>query len=90
MPCDSIFYEYDPKDINYHLFSWSPQNLGNLFTEAGYIVEYSKAYIHKWPPFHTRFAKLGWPFFNLLCRIYGRLNRSCFQVEVKARKINHK
>jgi 2-polyprenyl-3-methyl-5-hydroxy-6-metoxy-1,4-benzoquinol methylase len=24
IPCDSINYEYDPKDINYHLFSWSP------------------------------------------------------------------
>jgi 2-polyprenyl-3-methyl-5-hydroxy-6-metoxy-1,4-benzoquinol methylase len=36
VPCDSISYAYNPKDINYHLYSWSPQNLGNLFHEAGF------------------------------------------------------
>ncbi|HKB59458.1 MAG TPA: class I SAM-dependent methyltransferase [Gallionellaceae bacterium] len=86
VPCDSISYRYDPADINYHLFSWSPQNLGNLFTEAGYEVEYAKPYIHKWPPFYRQIAKLGWPVFNLACRLYGRLARNWFQVEVRARK----
>jgi len=87
VPCDSKNYKYNPKDVNYHLFSWSPQNLGNLFTEAGYKVEYSKPYIHKWPPFYQHIAKLGWPIFNLACRIYGRLERSWFQIEIKAKKI---
>lgn len=84
VPCDSISYKYNPKDINYHLFSWSPQNLGNLFTEAGYIVEYSRPYIHKWPPFYKKMALLGWPIFNIACRLWGRIERSWFQVEVKA------
>ena len=88
VPCDSIKYQYNPKDINYHLFSWSPQNLGNLFTEAGYSVEYVRPYIHKWPPFYSKIAKLGWPIFNLACRIYGRIERSWFQVEIKAKKIS--
>jgi len=87
VPCDSIEYRYSPKDINYHLFSWSPQNLGNLFTEAGYSVEYVRPYIHKWPPFYSKIAKLGWPIFNLACRLYGRIERSWFQVEIKAKKI---
>ena len=87
IPCDSIYYQYNPQDINYHLFSWSPQNLGNLFTEAGYIVEYSRPYIHKWPPHYLKIAKLGWPIFNMACRLYGNINRSSFQVEIKARKI---
>lgn len=87
VPCDSIKYEYNPKDINYHLFSWSPQNLGNLFTEAGYSVEYVRPYIHKWPPFYSVIAKLGWPIFNIICRIYGRIDRSWFQVEIKAKKM---
>jgi hypothetical protein len=86
VPCDSINYHYNPKDVNYHLFSWSPQNLGNLFTEAGFSVEYSRPYIHKWPPFYTKIAKLGWPIFNIACRLYGRIERSWFQVEVKAKK----
>jgi SAM-dependent methyltransferase len=88
VPCDSIDYQYNPKDINYHLFSWSPQNLGNLFTEAGYSVQYSKPYIHKWPPFYRKIAKLGWPIFNIACRLYGRIERTWYQVEVRAVKIS--
>lgn len=88
VPCESIKYQYNPNDINYHLFSWSPQNLGNLFTEAGYSVEYVRPYIHKWPPFYSKIAKLGWPIFNLACRIYGCIERSWFQVEIKAKKIS--
>ena len=88
VPCDSIHYKYNPKDIDHHLFSWSPQNLGNLFKEAGYEVEYSKKFIHKWPPFYTKIAILGWPIFNLACRIYGQIERQWFQVEVKAKKLS--
>jgi len=87
VPCDSINYKFNPRDANYHLFSWSPQNLGNLFTEAGYAVEYSKPYVHKWPPFYRRIAKLGWPIFNFACLIYGRLERSWFQVELRAKRV---
>lgn len=87
VPCDAISYRYNPADINYHLFSWSPQNLGNLFTEAGYQVEYARPYVHKWPPYYRTIARLGWPLFNLACRIYARLDRRWFQVEVRARKL---
>lgn len=86
VPCDSISYRYDPNDINYHLFSWSPQNLGNIFAEAGYIVDTARPYIHKWPPGYRYIAKLGWPIFNMTCKIYARIARTWFQVEVKARK----
>ncbi len=82
VPCDSIRYRYNPKDVNYHLFSWSPQNLGNLFTEAGFTVEYARPLIHKWPPGYRQIAKLGRPVFDLVCRVYGRLERTWFQVEV--------
>jgi SAM-dependent methyltransferase len=87
VPCDSVTYRYNPTDINYHLFSWSPQNFGNLFTEAGFEVQYAKAYIHKWPPLYRIFARLGRPVFNLVCRLYARVERSWFQVEVKAKKV---
>lgn len=86
VPCDSINYKYNPKDINHHLFSWSPQNLGNLFVEAGYTVKYSKPYIHKWPRSYRKIAVLGWPIFNMICRLYGHIERSWFQVEIKAMK----
>ncbi len=86
VPCDSINYKYSANDINHHLFSWSPQNLGNIFKEAGYNVCYVRPYIHKWPPYYKIFARLGWPIFNLICLFYGRIERSWYQVEIKATK----
>jgi hypothetical protein len=86
VPCDSIDYSYNQNDINYHLFSWSPQNLGNLFTEAGFNIIQSRPYVHKWPPYYMKVAKLGWPIFNFVCKFYGRLERSWFQVELVAEK----
>lgn len=86
VPCDSVNYAYNPDDINYHLYSWSPQNLGNLFCEAGFEIVHSKPYIHKWPPYYQYFAKLGWPVFNVICKVYAHFSRSWWQVEVLAKK----
>ncbi|HAG85411.1 MAG TPA: hypothetical protein DCL61_30760 [Cyanobacteria bacterium UBA12227] len=89
VPCESISYAYKPNDINHHLYSWSPMCLGNLFTEAGYSLIESKAYIHKWPPKYSLIAKYGGRgVFEILCRIYGRIDRSWFQVRAVAEKIN--
>ncbi len=87
VPCDAISYNWHPNDINHHLYSWSPMNLGNLFTEAGYEIIRAAPYIHKWPP-HGRFIQetFGWGVFNVAARIYGRLERSWYQVEVLAEK----
>ena len=87
IPCDSVSWKYAPNDINQHFFSWSPMNAGNLFTHAGYEVIFARADIRKWPPFYRHFALLGWPIFNFISRLYGRIARSWFQVEVKATKV---
>jgi SAM-dependent methyltransferase len=86
VPCDSISNQWIPGDINQHFFSWSPMNLGNLFTYVGFRVDFVAPYIHKWPRYYNYVSKLGWPLFNLACRIYGQIERSSFQVEIKARK----
>ena len=87
VPCESIRYKYIANDINHHLYSWSPMSLGNLFTEAGFKIIESKAYIHKWPPFHYTLARIfKRKIFNLLSRIYGRIARRWFQVRVIAEK----
>lgn len=87
VPCESVSLAYQPNDINHHLFSWSPMCLGNLFSEAGFSVLQSKPYIHKWPPMYRHIARVGGrPLFDLACRIYGRLERSWFQVRVVAKK----
>jgi SAM-dependent methyltransferase len=89
VPCESISYSYKPKDINHHLYSWSPMCIGNLFSEAGFSILESKAYIHKWPPKYRLIANLGGrTLFDLACRIYGRVERSWFQVRVIAEKSN--
>jgi SAM-dependent methyltransferase len=87
VPCESISYSYRANDINHHLYSWSPMCIGNLFSEAGFSVIESKAYIHKWPPMYRLIARVGGrPLFDLACRTYGRLARSWFQVRVVANK----
>jgi SAM-dependent methyltransferase len=87
VPCESISYAYEPGDVNHHLYSWSPMCIGNLFSEAGFSVVESKAYIHKWPPKYRLIAGLGGrPLFDFACRIYGRLERSWYQVRVISEK----
>ena len=87
VPCESISYSYRPKDVNQHLYSWSPMCIGNLFTEAGFAVIEAVPYIHKWPRGYRLIAKLGGRrLFEMACRIYGRIERTWFQVRVVAEK----
>jgi SAM-dependent methyltransferase len=87
VPCESISYSYKPDDINHHLYSWSPMCIGNLFTEAGFSVIESKPYIHKFPPKSRLYARLlGRTLFEAACRVYGRLERSWYNVKVLAQK----
>lgn len=87
VPCESISYRYKPHNKNHHLYSWSPMCLGNMLTEAGYSLIESKAYIHKWPPKYRLIARIGGrSLFELACRIYGRLERSWFQVRAIGEK----
>lgn len=87
VPCESISYAYKPDDINHHLYSWSPMCIGNMFTEAGFSLIESKPYIHKWPPRYKVIAKYGGRYlFEIACRIYGRIERSWFQVRAVGEK----
>ncbi len=89
VPCESINLKYKPNDINHHLYSWSPLSIGNLFQEAGFKVVESKHYNYKWPPHSKRLARLvGRNLFNILCKIYGRIEigRSWSQVRVRGVK----
>jgi len=87
VPCDNISFKWKPNDINFHLYSWSPMNIGNLFVEAGFQVVETRPYIHKWPPFYRQIQNIfGWKIFNFACRVYGRIERSWYQVEIVATK----
>lgn len=76
-----------PNDINQHLFTWSPMNLGNLATKAGFFVETCEVVHHRFPPGALLFEKyLGAKAFHLLCKIWGLVSRSVVQVRVVAVK----
>jgi SAM-dependent methyltransferase len=85
VPCEGIGWKYRADDINQHVYSWSPQSLGNLLKAAGYEVEYSRPYIHKWPPrVAYALSRMGRPIFNFCARVWGHIDRRWFQVEVVA------
>ena len=88
VPCDTKFYKYKPNDINQHLFSWSPMNLGNIITCAGFEVIESYSITHVWPPFKEKIVKFfGWKLFHFTCHLYGYLEKRWSQTKVIAHKI---
>ena len=87
VPCESVLRRYRPNDVNHHLYSWSPMNLANLLEEAGYVVEESKAFIHKWPPGHRLIRSIGGRYlFEVACRAYGVLSPAWSQVRAVAHR----
>lgn len=87
-PCESVVVRYTESDPNHHLYTWSPQNIGNLFKEAGFQIIESKPYLHRWPPrIYRQVAHYGGrQLFELSCKIWGHINRSISQVRIIARR----
>ncbi|MEH0155459.1 methyltransferase domain-containing protein [Limibacter armeniacum] len=79
--------KYKEGDINFHLYTWSEMNLGNLFSLAGFKVISVGELKHKWPP---KFAKIrqvfGDSIFHLSCKIYGRISTGVSQIRIVAEK----
>ncbi len=87
VPCETVKNFYKEDDVNQHLYSWSPQALGNLFQEAGFFVLKSEPLLHKWPPKYRKIVKaLGWPAFHRICRMYARISTDVSQVICVAQK----
>lgn len=64
----------DPDDVNHHLYTWTPQLLANLLTEAGFEVRECRVVAHAWPRHHrTLFRVLPRAAFDLLARLWARL-----------------
>jgi len=81
---------YRPKDVNYHLFTWSEMNLGNLFSHVGFKVLEVKEIKHRWPPKYVQLRSiLGQNGFDIACRIYGTLNNRISQLRIIAEKHVH-
>ena len=87
VPLDNVRYKYKKNDKDFHLYSWSPMNLGNLLTAAGFQVLESKPFIHKWFPFHKTIKKfIPWNLFHFFCKIYARIDNKWYQIRAIAIK----
>jgi SAM-dependent methyltransferase len=77
-------YKHD--DINQHLFTWSEQSLGNLFTKAGYKIVKVETIKHLWPPHFKEIHRLfGDRIFHILSKLYARVKSKTFQIRVIAK-----
>jgi SAM-dependent methyltransferase len=85
VPCERHDTAFKKGDVNQHLYTWSPMNLGNLFASAGFQIIECREFVHRWPPkWEMILTWFGWDTFHLLCRLYGRLDRRCSQVRIVA------
>jgi SAM-dependent methyltransferase len=59
VPSEHDSRPYRPGDVNHHLFTWTPLQLGNLLAEAGFESVDARLVHHAWRPWHRRL--LRWP-----------------------------
>lgn len=86
VPCHRADYPFKEVDRDFHLFSWSANNLGNLVRLAGFDVVAAHEIKHRWPPkWQFVLKRLGFGTFDLLSKIWGRLDRTASQVIVVAK-----
>jgi SAM-dependent methyltransferase len=87
VPCDNYRRKYLDKDIDNHFYSFSPSNLGNCLKQANFKTITSSFTTHRWPPFYIRLKNLlGLKIFNIICHIYGFIDRSRTQTVAIAYK----
>lgn len=72
---------YREIDRDYHLFSWSAANLGNMVKLAGFDIIAAKELRHRWPPkWRLIYKRFGIQAFHKASRLWARLDRSSSQV----------
>lgn len=70
-------------DHNLHLFTWTPQNLVNLFATCGFELFDYGSICHMWPPHFQKIQKIfGWKVFHRICRLYCRIKGTGYQTRV--------
>jgi SAM-dependent methyltransferase len=81
-PDESFKMRYRENDPNFHLFTWSPSNLGNLLKRAGFVGIRSDAVHHRWPPYWWIIGGvLGPKLMHYACVVHGRLRTGISQVK---------
>jgi SAM-dependent methyltransferase len=73
-------------DLDYHLYTWSPMNLGNLLSESGFKVQRISLHTRAWSPKMLWINRLfGEQIFKISCYILGyyKSRREVFAVSTK-------
>lgn len=66
---------YDPSDINMHLYTWTPQLLGNLLRSCGLRVYDVRIVPHAWPPAGARLWRTSPRLFHSAAFAWSLLRR---------------
>lgn len=81
VPCHKPSFPFREKDRDFHLYSWSAANLGNMVKLGGFEVSHAEELLHRWPPKWRLIIKtLGMGAFHLCARIWAVIDRSSSQV----------
>lgn len=76
-------FSYNSKDRNMHLYTWTPQNLANLFKTAGYTVLSVEVLRHMWPKDYVTIAhRFGEKIFHKICRLNSIYHKTGYQVRI--------
>jgi SAM-dependent methyltransferase len=82
-----IYREWRPGDRDNHLYTWSPTNIGNLLTDAGFVVDWAKLITSAWSPKFMRFRRFLPPsIFSSICHVFA-IMRNRRQVFCLAHKV---
>jgi len=90
VPLENYQYQWIPNDVNNHLYSFSPMNLGNILQAAGFKEIKIEPVFHKWAPKYKLIDRVfGFKMFHRLSWLYGNINRSLVQVKGVGIKASH-
>jgi SAM-dependent methyltransferase len=86
VPCHRVDVPYRKIDRDFHLYSWSAANLGNMVKLAGFDISEAKELRHRWPPKWRLINRyFGIRAFHVASRIWAGIDRSTSQVLCVAR-----
>ena len=86
-PVESYTRRFREEDPNFHLFTWSPSNLGNLLKRAGFVRISATTLYHRWPPYWYLLKEvLGLRLMHVICVLHGRLRTEMNQAKAVAYK----
>ena len=83
VPLDSYRYSWTTDDVDKHLYSFSPRNLGNILQSIGFTDIEAEPVLHKWVPKRKLIVRIfGHRIFHQFSWIYGKLiSGLCVQVK---------